>query len=118
MLKEDISKFVQESSQDNDCIESVLDLLEACQEYVSRVTTIELASIIKRYNMEGNEYRKYIYDLNNSKNKAYNAVVANIKIINRLCQIKDVEVPISCNLEDSKEVEGLAIKLIEELFGH
>ena len=116
MFKDSISRFIQEVAQDNECIEIIVDFLESCQNYTSKASTLELASIIKRYNMEGNEYRKYILDLTNSRNKSYNALIANFKIINRLCDAKNIQPPISCNLEDSEEVDDIAIKLVEELF--
>jgi len=54
--------------------------------------------------------------LGSSRIKALNAVVANIKILNRVCLSNCIDSPIKCDVENSIEVEDMAISLIDELF--
>lgn len=55
--------------------------------------------------MEGNEYREYITTLGSSRTKALNGVVANIKILSRVCLSRSIDPPIKCDVENSTKLK-------------
>lgn len=118
MYKEIFSRFIQEVSHDKDCLELLEDLIEACSNYVASVNDLEAALLSARYRMEAEEYRKYIADLENNRTRAHNALIANVKIINRLCSMNKLEPMFKCNLSNREEVAEEAIKVVDDLFSN
>ena len=116
MFKEKINQYIQESAQNKECIQAIEDFIESCGSYVLKVNNLETALITKRFMMEGNEYITYIHNLGDYRSKAHNALINNIKILNRICVMNNIEIPIKCNLENVSEVQNMAISLIDELY--
>ena len=116
MYNEIFSRFIQEVSQDNDCLELLEDFIEACSNYVGSVNDLEAALLSARYRMEAEEYRRYIADLDNNRSRAHNALIANVKIVNRLCSVNNLDPIIKCNMNNRVEVAEEAIKVVDDLF--
>lgn len=116
MFREKINKYVLEAANNEECIQALEDFIESCGSYVLRVNNFEAALITRRISMEGNKYVQYMRDLENYRSKAHNMLIANIQILDRICRINNIEVPIKCNLDNTVEVQNMAISLIDELY--
>ncbi len=118
MYREKINEFIKVISEieDSECLDIMEELIESASDYVRRVNVLEIGLMVGRYNKEGSEYREYIEKLDKQRSNAHNALISNVKIINRLCRKNNLP-PIYRGNEDERiEVAEFAQKVVEELF--
>ena len=118
MYREKINEFIRTISETNDkeCLELMEDLISSASDYVRRVNVLEIGLMVGKYNKEGDEYREYIEKLDKLRSSAHNALITNVKIINRLCKNNDLPLIYSGNEEDRIKVAEFAKQVVEELF--
>lgn len=118
MYREKIHEFIRTISESNDreCLDLMEDLISSASDYVRRVNVLEIGLMVGKYNKEGAEYREYIEKLDKQRSNAHNALITNVKIINRLCKNNNLELIYSGNEEDRIEVAKFAQQVVEELF--
>lgn len=118
MYREKINEFIRAISESNDreCLDLMEDLISSVSDYVRRVNVLEIGLMVGKYNKEGSEYREYIEKLDKLRSSAHNALITNVKIINRLCKNNDLPMIYGGNEEDRIEVAEFAKQVVEELF--
>lgn len=118
MYREKINEFIRVISETNDreCLELMEDLISSASDYVRRVNVLEIGLMVGKYSKEGSEYREYIEKLDKLRSSAHNALITNVKIINRLCKNNDLPLIYSGNEEDRIQVAEFAKQVVEELF--
>lgn len=118
MYREKINEFIKviSETEDSECLDIMEDLIESASGYVRRVNVLEIGLMVGRYNKEGSEYREYIEKLDKQRSNAHNALISNVKIINRLCRKNNLQLIYQGNEEDRIEVAEFAQKVVEELF--
>jgi len=118
VYREKIHEFIRTISESNDreCLDLMEDLISSASDYVRRVNVLEIGLMVGKYNKEGAEYREYIEKLDKQRSNAHNALITNVKIINRLCKNNNLELIYSGNEEDRIEVAKFAQQVVEELF--
>lgn len=82
-------------SENKDSIRDDMRLIEdfsvSCGRYIKAVIELEVARSTARYYLDGEDYRSHIETLNNACSNAHNSLKASLKIINRLCELNEVE---------------------------
>ena len=118
MYREKINEFIRVISESNDseCLELIEDLISSASDYVRRVNVLEIGLMVGKYNKEGSEYREYIEKLDKLRSSAHNALITNVKIINRLCRNNNLPPIYDGNEEARIQVAEFAKQVVEELF--
>jgi carboxylesterase type B len=118
MYREKINEFIKviSETEDSECLDMMEDLIESASDYVRRVNVLEIGLMVGKYNKEGAEYREYIEKLDKQRNNAHNALIANVKIINRLCRKNNLSLIYQGNEEERVEIAEFAQQVVEELF--
>lgn len=118
MYREKINEFIRVISESNDreCLDLMEDLISSASDYVRRVNVLEVGLMVGKYSKEGSEYREYIEKLDKLRSSAHNALITNVKIINRLCKNNDLPPIYIGNEEDRIQVAEFAKQVVEELF--
>lgn len=118
MYREKINEFIRtiSESKDRECFNLMDDLISSASDYVRRVNVLEIGLMVGKYNKEGAEYREYIEKLDKQRSNAHNALITNVKIINKLCKNNDLASIYSGNEEDRIQVAEFAQNVVEELF--
>ena len=118
MYREKINEFIKNisDSRDSECLELIEDLVSSTAEYVKRVNILELGMMVGKHNKEGEEYREYIHSLDRQRSNAHNALINNLKIVNRIYRNNNM-IPIYKGDEDNRvEIANFAQEIIDELF--
>jgi len=97
-------------------IEFVENYAKKCGEYVEKVNAMESAISIARYRMEAEEYREYIMELDRSRKIAHDALIADTKVLNKICQIYNYPLIYTGSFEDRNEIAEFAKKIVDEFF--
>lgn len=84
MLTNAINKET-DTHRDSD-LETVEDFINDCGAYVDKVTAMESALAIARFRMEPEDYRELIIRLDRNRKYAHDALIASVRVINRLCK--------------------------------
>lgn len=118
MFKEKINEFIKviSTTEDSECLDMMEELIGSASDYVRRVNVLEIGLMVGRYNKDDNEYKEYIEKLNKQRSNAYNALILNVKVINRLCRTNDLPLIYEGNEEDNIEVSEFAKNVVDELF--
>lgn len=118
MFREKINEIIKviSETEDSECLDMMEELIESASDYVRRVNVLEIGVMVGKYNKEGNEYREYVGKLDKQRSKAHNALISNVKIINRLCRNNNLPLIYEGNEEDRIEVAEFAQKVVDELF--
>lgn len=118
MYREKINEFIRAISESNDreCLDLMEDLISSASDYVRRVNVLEIGLMVGKYNKDDSEYREYIEKLDKLRSGAHNALITNVKIINRLCKNNDLPLIYKGNEEDRIQVAEFAKQVVEELF--
>jgi len=118
MYREKINEFIRIISKSNDreCLNLMQGVISSASDYVRRLNVLEIGLMVGKYNKEGAEYREYIEKLDKQRSNAYNALITNVKIINKLCKNNDLASIYSGNEEDRIQVAEFAQNVVEELF--
>ncbi len=98
-----------------DDLQVVEDFYQACGEYVQAVVQMEAAIITARDRMEGREYREYLSQLDNSRQHAHEALIASVKILERICLMYQVE-PVYQGPTERVPIAEFAMQAVEEVF--
>lgn len=88
LIKAIVSNNRESAGDDMKLIE---DFASSCGRYLKATIELEAARSTARYYLDGEEYRRHIEDLEKACSNAQNSLVAAVKIINRLCEINEVE---------------------------
>jgi carboxylesterase type B len=118
MYREKINEFIRTIAQSNDieCLDLMEDLISSASDYVRRVNVLEIGLMVGKYNKEGAEYREYIEKLDKQRSEVHNALITNVKIINRLCRKNNLPLIYQGNEEERVEIAEFAQQVVDELF--
>jgi len=100
----------------NEDIEFVEKYARKCGEYVEKVNAMETAINIGRYRMEPEEYREYVMELDRIRKIAHDALIADTKMLNRICEIYNYPPIYTGSLDDRNEIAEFAKKIVDEFF--
>jgi hypothetical protein len=70
---------------------AVEDFINDCGRYIERVNAMEAALQVARLRMEPEDYRQLIMDLDRSRKLTHDALIASVRLVNRLCGVYGVE---------------------------
>lgn len=65
--------------------------LEACNDYVSKVDSMEQQMQLARFHLEGEEWRELVERLDRNRRVAHDAMMVDINVVNRLCAMFGIE---------------------------
>ena len=114
-IKDKIKKLAVSITNKSD-IEIVDTVLKDCNDYVLAVANMERSTMMNKFLLEGQDYRDSITALDKYRRACHNSAIVGVKIINKLCNLYDVEAVFDGNIEDRIEVANFCINLINELF--
>lgn len=112
-IKELVSALI--SSEDDDCIDIVEELIVSAGKYIELICEIEGATLVGKYTKEFNENRKYIKELKDKTKILREEFKANLKIINRLCNKDSIPYLYQGNIDEDKQLKVIAMNLISNL---
>ncbi|MBU5483582.1 DUF3232 domain-containing protein [Clostridium sp. MSJ-11] len=104
------------NSEDLDCIEVLEDLILSAGEFVKKVNTLEGGIIVSKYYKDGEEFREYMAELDKEKFLAHNELIANVKIVNRLCKKYNIPIVYIGDEEDRAAIGKFGLALTNEIF--
>lgn len=71
-------------------LEYVENFIKDCGAYIEKVNAMEAALTSARFRLEPDDYRELIVQLDRSRKYAHDALIASVRLINRLCGVYDV----------------------------
>ncbi|MGB9803119.1 DUF3232 domain-containing protein [Desulfofundulus sp.] len=74
----------------NDDLLAVQEFIDDCGRYIERVTAMEAALQVARFRLEPEDYRQLIVDLDRGRKLAHDALIASVRLVNRLCGVYGV----------------------------
>lgn len=74
-----------------DDIESVENVINDAAKYIEKVAAMESAMLSARFRMEPEDYREFIINLDRSRKITHDALIASIRLVNRICGAYGVE---------------------------
>ncbi|SDF52419.1 Protein of unknown function [Thermoanaerobacter thermohydrosulfuricus] len=99
-----------------DDLEIVEEYPNKCSYYIEKVVSMESAILIARFRMEPEDYRNYIMELDRSRKIAHDALIAETKILNKICQIYGYPEIYNGSFENRNEIAEFAKKIVDEFF--
>lgn len=120
MVKKKILSLIEkikasQSQYAKDDLKAVENFITDCGRYVDKVTAMEAALVSARFRMEPEDYRELIIELDRSRKYAHDALIASVRLINRLCGVYGAE----CVYDGPDErilIAELAIEVAAEFF--
>jgi hypothetical protein len=91
-------------------------MLDQCGEYVERVNTMTDLCNVGKFGMDGEEYRERMNSIDRSRSTVHNSLIANVKLVNRLCGLYGLEPLFLGDPEDRIEVAEFAMAVVAENF--
>lgn len=118
MYKNKINIIIETFSnlQDNDLLDVIEDLIQSAVEYIRKVTYLESALIVSAKNKSGVEYRDYIQKLDENRSISHNALISNVKVVNRICKKYSLPLIYEGDENDRVKIGNFAGELVNELF--
>lgn len=104
----------QETHKHQD-LEAVENFVSDCGAYVDRVTAMEAALASARYRLEPEDYRQLIVQLDRSRKYAHDALIASVRLVNRLCGLYGVD-KVYDGPDERILIAELAIEVAAEFF--
>ena len=90
--QETISKIVERCDKDEEVLELLGQILESFQLYHAAIYKLELQmKLYSHGGMDGDIYRKSIAEMDAARTINHNAVIANVRILNRLALQYDLQ---------------------------
>jgi len=74
----------------NSELKIIHDFINDCGNYIEKVTAMEAAIATQRFRLEPADYRELIINLDRSRKLAHDALIAMVRVINRLCLAHEV----------------------------
>ena len=75
----------------DDDLQAVEEFINDCGRYVEKVTAMEAAISAARFRLEPEDYRQLIMELDRSRKLAHDALIASVRLVNRLCGVYGVQ---------------------------
>jgi hypothetical protein len=116
-IKDRVNALLAKIKNDPDQVSLVRDMIDSCANYVDTVVNMENMINIYRFRTEDPaELRVMIQRLDQTRRIVHNAVISNVRIVDRLCRINNVE-PVFGGLdEDRLAVAEFAKQVVDEFF--
>lgn len=116
-IKDRVNALLAKIKNDPDQVSLVRDMIDSCTNYVDTVVNMENMINIYRFRTEDPaELRVMIQRLDQTRRIVHNAVISNVRIVDRLCRINNVE-PVFGGLdEDRLAVAEFAKQVVDEFF--
>lgn len=96
MFKEKIQHLIDaisnsDTQEKNDDLQIVEDTVDKFAAYVEMVVNMESASQIARFRLEGEDFRKYMQDLDQRRKMTHDVCMSGIKMLNALCRMYECD---------------------------
>jgi len=114
-IKGKIAKLVDAVNNSAADLQGVEDCLNDCARYIANVVAMETALTVTRNCMENREYREHIAQLDSSRKRAHDALIASVKILGRLCRLYRVE-PIYAGPDERIQIAEFTMQVVGEMF--
>jgi len=95
MIKAKVNALIEainagSSPHKNDELQIINDFINDCGAYVEKVTAMEAAMATERFRLDPSDYRELIMRLDRNRKLAHDALIASVRVVNRLCLAYDV----------------------------
>jgi len=116
-IKERINALLEKIKDDPDLVSLVRDMVDSCANYVDTVVNMENMINIYRFRTEDPaEFGIMVQRLDQTRRFVHNSVISNVRIIDRLCKLNNVELVYGGSDEDRLAVAEFAKKVVDEFF--
>jgi len=118
MLREKFSELVQKLKElgENDLANDVDEIINSCAKYLESVTAMESCISVLRFTLEPEEYRVRLTELDKARRLVHNGLIANVKILNRYCNMAQLPSIYEGDLESRIEIAEFARTVVDEMF--
>lgn len=96
-------------------LKAVEDLIVDCGSYIDKVAAMEAALAAARFRMEPGDYQDLIVRLDRSRKYAHDALIASVRLINRLCGVYNTDVVYN-GPDERILIAELAAEVVMEFF--
>lgn len=101
---------------DADVLEIIEDTINSYGDYVNYVYKMESKKVIFRLKLEPLEYRALVQDMDANRTNIHNAAIASTRMINRLCETKDLEIFYQGDIDDRVEIAEFIKEVVVNIF--
>lgn len=124
MYKEKITILTNTIGNSNDQykeedLQTIEHTINIFVEYIQSVVNMETAFQIARFKLDGDDYRRYIENLDRARRINHDACIANMRMINRLCtsyKADKVFTDEELKMDRSKIADEIIIVIVNEYF--
>ena len=119
MYKERYEKLVNAACKDEDpdfIRESITLAMRSFCDYVDVVYNMETRIKIAATRYEGSDYRDFVMNLDRGRRIAHEHAIGQISMLNRICDMLEVERLFDGDTNDRYEVADFCITIVNELF--
>ncbi len=103
-------------SDDPEVLEIVEETIESYGDYLNYVYKMESLRVILKIKLEPADYRKRIEEMDANRTNIHNAAISSTKILNRLCEAKDLPLFFAGNITDRVEVAEFIKDVVLDIF--
>lgn len=116
-IKNKVNALLEKIKDDADKTSLVRDMIDSCANYVDTVVNMENAINVYRFRAEDpSELRVMIQRLDQTRRIVHNALISNVRIVDRLCKMEGVEPIFGGSDEDRLAVAEFAKRVVDEYF--
>jgi len=116
-IKNKVNALLEKIKDDADKTSLVRDMIDSCANYVDTVVNMENAINVYRFRVEDpSELRVMIQRLDQTRRIVHNALISNVRIVDRLCKMEGVEPIFGGSDEDRLAVAEFAKRVVDEFF--
>jgi len=116
-IKNKVNALLEKIKDDADKTSLVRDMVDSCANYVDTIVNVENAINVYRFRVEDpSELRVMIQQLDQTRRIVHNALISNVRIVDRLCKMEGVEPIFGGSDEDRLAVAEFAKRVVDEYF--
>ena len=113
-LGKQINSLVQKFSGED--LKILEEMLNQCGQYIEKVNNMGNVTAIAKFYIEGDEYRERLSNIDKTRSFVHNGLIVNVKLVNKLCQLYNLEPIFNGDTGDRIAVAEFAIEVVLDNF--
>ena len=113
-LGKQINNLVQKFSCED--LKILEEMLNQCGQYIEKVNNMGNLTAVAKFYMDGDEYRERLSNIDKTRCSVHNGLIVSVKLVNKLCQLYNLEPIFYGDIEDRIAVAEFAMEVVTENF--